>query len=204
VFPVLMYARQMHGRCLPPILGLMTLALVLASACSSTPLVSDGGRKGPFDEPFDGPHAQSDGGVDAPPLPLDAGDCHCLLGSDHILRMSWACLCANYGDLCSSDEGQFCDSNVGWTKGCGLDVYSGYTIGGIDEWVFDHQSGAVVGIQFVSEDSVFTCPTDPNQQSSEVAAGTFPDPTCVGAAACGCTDAGPPCPQPDSGLIEHP
>jgi hypothetical protein len=175
----------------------MTLTLVQVSACGSKPLVSDGGRK----EPIGGPPLR----VDAlpQPSPLDAGDCPCVLGTDHILRMSWACLCANYNDLCTSNESAFCDANVGWTKGCGLDVYSGLTLGGTDVWVFDHQSGAVVGIQYFSEDSVFTCPSDANLQSSAVAAGTFPDATCAGSPACGCTDAGPPCPVPDSGLVSH-
>src|SRR5580698_316785 len=136
-----MYARQMLRPRLASILGMMTLTLGLAAGCGSTPLVSmplaaDGGRK----EPFDGPHPP----VDARALSLDAGGCQCLLGSDHFLRMSWACLCANYGDLCSSSEAAFCDSNVGWTKGCGLDLYTGLTLGGSDVWVFDHQSGAVV------------------------------------------------------------
>lgn len=170
----------------------------MASGCGSTPLLStprasDGGRK----EAFDGP-------VDRTALSSDAGGCQCTLGSDHILRMSWACLCANFGYVCSSDEADFCDSNVGWTKGCGLDVYTALTLGGSDVWVFDHQSGTVIGIQYISEDSVFTCPTDANLQSSVVAAGTFPDGTCASNAACGCTDAGPPCPVPDSGTIVHP
>jgi hypothetical protein len=172
----------------------MTLILGLVSACAPTPLVADGGRK----TPVDGPVVP----VDAP-LPLDAGGCPCQLGSDHILRMSWACLCVNYNDLCTSNESAFCETNIGWTKGCGLDVYTGLTLGGSDVWVFDHQSGAVIGIQYISADSVFTCPSNANLQSSAVAAGTFPDATCAGSAACGCTDAGPPCPLPDSGTVSH-
>jgi hypothetical protein len=187
---------------LASILGLAPLALGLVAGCGSTPLMSAGNQR----EPFDGALPQSDGPpapVDGMASPPDAGDCQCLLGTDHILRMSWACFCANYNE-CLSDEATFCDSNVGWASGCGLDTHTVYTLDGIEEWVFDHQSGAVVGIQDVNGDGLYTCPTDANLQSNVVVAGTFPDATCARSAACGCTGAGPPCPAPDGGLFPHP
>ncbi len=181
----------------------------LLPTCGATPLVSDGISKEPVDASFarrDGPAALADATpsrFDAAVGAGDGGGCQCVLGADLVLRMSWACFCAVYG--CSFSEQAFCDSNVGWSSGCGLDVYAGNTIGGLDEWVFDHQSGEVVGVQLVRTDGVFQCPTDPTLQFSVVAAGRFPDAACTQSPACGCTDAGPPCPVPDSGvLFVHP
>ena len=135
--------------------------------------------------------------------PVDAGDCQCVLGSDHVLRMSWACFTTYFGG--GSPMSGWCAGGVagGFVSSCGLDVFKlnrdDPTIPD-DEWVYD-AGGNLVGQQIAETSPVFVCPTAPTAwpAATVVAAGQFPSSNCA-AVDCTCGDAGAVnCPMPDAG-----
>src|SRR5450432_226462 len=108
-------------------------------------------------------HGGPDGGT--PDLQTgDAATCQCHLEGDggaQALTISWDCFCATQTCAPANSCGDVGGFNVQRTAypSCGLTTYSVDPAGGTEIWVYD-SSGAEVGAQLTSDDSVFYCPSD--------------------------------------------
>jgi hypothetical protein len=121
--------------------------------------------------------------VDGSTPPYDASACDCRIGADGVLRMSWACFNANYGN--GSRASGWCGAPGQWTSACGLDVFTYDQVGQAQLFVYD-QSGNQVGVQFSSASGPgYVCPTDPTLTAMKVAGGMFPASSCP-VTACSC------------------
>jgi hypothetical protein len=140
-------------------LGLATIA-----GCASESLKPgiDGGPPGT---------PATDGGAPDRP-PADPAACGCQ-ASGYTLTISWDCFCKQYN--CASAPPASCmPGNSQLAHGCGYEMFSVSTIGGIEKWVYD-SSGQLVGEQLGTDDGIFTCPTDPSLQGFRLQAGYLLD-----------------------------
>jgi hypothetical protein len=164
-----------------------------------------------FGRPFGGaagfgPSVGGGAGRGRPPIdasttapPQDAGACQCVIGADGVLRMSWDCFSANYGN--GAPMSQWCGGPGGWVSSCGLEIFKLNRDNPAipdDEWVYD-ATGATVGQQIAEDTPVFVCPSDLSLKAAVVAGGQFPPSGCA-VTDCTCGDAGAvDCPVPDGG-----
>jgi hypothetical protein len=141
--------------------GLLVIwVLVAGSSCSNESLVArDGGNKMP------GP----DGSV--PDVGAsDPAACGCHVDGT-TLTISMACYCKQYD--CTQSPWTLSCSDVSYGIGCGILEVSLQTVGGPEKWVYNDER-SLIGVQLATDDSVFTCPTDPSLQGFVLRAGGFP------------------------------
>jgi hypothetical protein len=176
---------------------LVTLALFGGSGCGSKSLVSgDGGNK--------------TSGPDGPLADLGAGDpaaCGCQVEGS-TLTISMECYCKQY-DCTQSPFSLYC-SDVSIGVGCGILEVTQLAIGGPEKWVYNDER-TLIGVQLTTDDSVFTCPTDPKLQGYMLRAGTFPldggglpFESCASVADCPCVDGKMACTALDAGTRTAP
>jgi hypothetical protein len=164
---------------------LATLALVLVAGCGSQSL---------------SPHPDGGTGADHPV----AAGCMCAADSQ-TLTMSWECYCQTH-TCTGTEEIDNCSQTPGvWTRGCGFDEYTVDTPGGPEIWVYESQTGQLVGAQLTTDDSVFVCPDSQGIQRFVLHAGQFRPDTCDSRITCNCadTDASPraSCSNGDGGIV---
>ena len=129
--------------------------------------------------------------IDASPRASDAGldtrlGCHCQLGGDGVMHMSWSCFETYIG---TRNVLQFCDAPGALSSACGLVDYTFYDGNGLlQEYVYDESSGEQVGGHYATNNPYYAydCP-DQTIRALKVESGIFPASSCTTRTACGCT-----------------
>jgi hypothetical protein len=182
---------------------LSAFALLGISGCSAQSLPT--GKPGPVLDASTRSFDASTRLFDATPndasfdyTPVDATDCGCRIGSDGVMRMSWACFCSSFG--CGNPWLGWCGSPGQWTSGCGLDVFTYDELGLLQIYTYD-RTGTQVGTQLQNSDVAFVCPSDWTLTSLTIAAGMFPDAACPTVVCpCDSADRAFTCPAPGLGI----
>ena len=132
----------------------------------------------------------------------DGGSCGCRVEGEGVsatLVMSWECYCEAYG--CRGQFEAVCTDFRERIEypGCGLTVLRLVAAGGPIESVFD-SSGAMVGGSLASDTATYRCPSNPEIETSQVRAGTFPSADCDDRSCGMCATAAPSCYVADGGV----
>jgi hypothetical protein len=160
------------------------LVVALCEACHGPPgQIADGAADGPV--------------VDAmPDLPPDAAACGCRVDDTDTLLLSWECYCQLPFVGCDlplavpDDCAQRTRTDY---EACGFTVITQSTGASAGLPTVYDPDGKLVGRASHSETSVYECPSAPTVWGSNIRAGQFPGPVCVGVSCGGCYTGAFPC-----------